>query len=281
MTAASAEVNTPKKGADAVPAVLSLPMAAVKIWKGSLVAINNSGYATPAATTVGLVAIGRAEETVDNSAGSAGDLNIQVCRGIHRFANSSSTGAITQADVGKVCYVVDDSTVSRLDAGTRPIAGKVLEVDSSGVWVETGIMSSDPRVVDAYLTAGEDMSSTGQYLFVKNSSGSVVKNDTAGGDCVGVLQNAPANAAIAIVRMHGPTNVIASGSINALTLVKSDNAGKTAAVSLGVVNTNDAGSTTDPVIGSYCQGRAITAGSTGNGHAIFLHQMGVVPTTAA
>jgi hypothetical protein len=279
--AASAEVNTPKYDGGAVPELLSLPMAAVKIWKGSLVAVNATGYATPAATTAGLVVLGRAEDTVDNSAGAAGDLNINVRRGVFRFTNSSSTGALTQADVGKVCYVVDDVTVSRLDAGTRPIAGKVIAVDSNGVWVETGIMSSDPRVIDLYLPAGEDMSSTGQYLFVKNSSGSVVKNDTAGGDCVGVLQNAPANAAIAIVRTHGPTSLIASGSINALTLIKSNNAGKSAAAAAGTVNTNDAGSTSDPVVGSFVMGRAIAAGTTDTAHAVLLHPMGVIPTTAS
>ena len=58
--------------------VISYPMAAVKIPKGALVNINANGYATNATDASGETFAGVAYETVDNSAGNAGDLAIRV-----------------------------------------------------------------------------------------------------------------------------------------------------------------------------------------------------------
>ena len=44
---------------------------------------------------------------------------------------------MTQADLGKSCYIVDDQTVAKTSGGaTRSLAGKVVGVDVDGVWVE-------------------------------------------------------------------------------------------------------------------------------------------------
>jgi hypothetical protein len=81
--------------------------------------------------------MGRAKETVDNSSGSAGDLNVEIEKGIFRFANSSSTDEITRADIGSNCYIVDDQTVAKTSgSSTRSVAGKIFDVDSLGVWVD-------------------------------------------------------------------------------------------------------------------------------------------------
>ena len=58
--------------------IVAYPMAAVKIPKGALVNINAAGYATNATDAAGETFAGVAYETVDNSAGSAGDLSIRV-----------------------------------------------------------------------------------------------------------------------------------------------------------------------------------------------------------
>lgn len=112
------------------------PVAAgAKIWQGALVVLD-AGYAKPAATATGLIALGRAEETVDNTAGAAGAVAVPVERGVFYFDNSA-TDAITQADVGKNAYIVDDETVAKTHAtNTRSIAGIIRAVDTYGVWVE-------------------------------------------------------------------------------------------------------------------------------------------------
>ena len=116
----------------------SVPMAAsAKIYAGSLVAANASGYAAPGSTATTLTALGRAEEQKDNSAGANGDKSVLVRRKkAFKFANYGSD-LVTQAELGKTCYIVDDQTVAKTDGtSTRSAAGKVVGVDSDGVWVE-------------------------------------------------------------------------------------------------------------------------------------------------
>jgi hypothetical protein len=134
MTAMTQDRNTPARdGRD-----FAFPVAAsVMIYAGAMVAINASGYATRGQTATGLKGAGVAQAPADNSAGSAGDISVKVRRGCYRFANSASGDAITLADVGSDCYMVDDQTVAKTSAtNTRSVAGKVRDVDSSGVWVE-------------------------------------------------------------------------------------------------------------------------------------------------
>jgi len=132
--------HTTRLGDDAVVPFWKIPVAAgVKIYAGALVVIR-AGYARPGATATGDLAAGVAQETVDNSSGSAGDKVIAVRRGPHKFANSASGDLIAQADVGKFCYVVDDQTVAKTDGtGTRSPAGLIYQVETDGVFVELGV----------------------------------------------------------------------------------------------------------------------------------------------
>jgi hypothetical protein len=125
--------NTPYRDGD----LISHPVAASKkIYAGALVVLNASGYAEPGKTDATLIAAGRAESQVDNSAGINGAATILVRRGIFRF-NNFATDAVTRTEVNKSCYIVDDATVAKTSAtNTRSIAGKVVDLDSSGVWVE-------------------------------------------------------------------------------------------------------------------------------------------------
>jgi len=114
-------------------------MAAALVYAGALVCRNASGFAIKGSTALGLQAIGRANERVDNSGGSAGDLNIKVEEGVFRWANSASTDEIAETEVGKVCYIVDDETVAKTSgSGTRSPAGIVMAVDDLGVHVLMG-----------------------------------------------------------------------------------------------------------------------------------------------
>ncbi|MDZ7862449.1 hypothetical protein [Acidovorax sp.] len=110
--------------------------AATLIYAGALVAINAAGYAVPGATSTTLKAAGVAEARADNTGGAAGAIRVPLRKGWHQFANSASGDAITLADVGADCFIVDDQTVAKTNgSNTRSVAGKVADVDADGVWV--------------------------------------------------------------------------------------------------------------------------------------------------
>jgi hypothetical protein len=137
MAALTAERNTPRLGADVNP--YDFPIAAnVKIFAGAMVAIDATNKrALPARATATDKVVGCARETYDNTGGARAAFRIRVFSGVFRFNNSSSGDAITQADVGGTCYVVDDQTVAKTDnSSARPAAGKIMDVDSIGVWVQ-------------------------------------------------------------------------------------------------------------------------------------------------
>jgi len=135
MTAATQDRNTNARNARD----FGFPVAAAKkIYVGTIVAIDTaSGYAKPGATSTTLVAVGVARDFVDNSAGNDGDQIVNVARGCYRFNNSAAADAITLAQYGTNCYIVDDNTVAKTNGGaTRSVAGVVRDVDAQGVWVE-------------------------------------------------------------------------------------------------------------------------------------------------
>lgn len=133
--ALSAARNTPDKSG----VLESHPVkASTKIYAGGLVCLDASGWAVPGAAATTLIAIGRAEETADNSAGANGAINVTVKRGIFRWKNSASGDLIARAEIGDTCYVVDDETVAKTNgSSTRSAAGIIRDVDAQGVWVET------------------------------------------------------------------------------------------------------------------------------------------------
>lgn len=134
MVALTAERNTRFRTGD----LRVEPMAAtVKIWNGSLVMRNAAGFLTKGATATGCVGVGRAEKTVDNGAGVNGALSVEYRIGLFLFANSAAGDLITIADIGKLCYIVDDQTVAKTDAtATRSRAGIIDGIEANGaVWV--------------------------------------------------------------------------------------------------------------------------------------------------
>ncbi|MCX6345723.1 MAG: hypothetical protein NT018_11730 [Armatimonadetes bacterium] len=95
--------------------IIAYPMAAVKIPKGALVNINAAGFAANSTDAASETFAGVAYETVDNSAGSAGDLSIRVdTTGTFVFVDGGGNGA--QTDVGIEFKIVDNQTVT--DAAT-------------------------------------------------------------------------------------------------------------------------------------------------------------------
>lgn len=131
MAALSTHRNTIKRSGDQYVD----PVKGTKvIWQGALVALDANGFLVPGATATGLKARGRAMETVNNAGGADGAVKAAVERGCFAYGND---GSVTRAHIGASAYIVDDQTVASTDGtGTRSIAGKIVDLDAAGVWIE-------------------------------------------------------------------------------------------------------------------------------------------------
>ncbi len=134
MSALTQDRNTSRRDGNQVEPPVA---ATTRIWGGSITCVNAAGYAVPGATSTTLKAVGVSEHRADNSAGVAGAIRVRCRKGPHRFANSAAADAITLADVGSDCFIVDDQTVAKTNgSNTRSVAGKIFDVDADGVWVD-------------------------------------------------------------------------------------------------------------------------------------------------
>ena len=126
--------NTPRRPGDQI----AVPVAAgANIYAGALVVANASGFAAPGTTATGLTYLGRADEAADNTGGADGDITLQVRRGVPFQFKNDGSDPVTQASLGKACYITDDETVAATNgSNTRSAAGTVIGVDADGVWVE-------------------------------------------------------------------------------------------------------------------------------------------------
>lgn len=145
MTALSKPRLTPQRQMT----LLNLSVAAsVLCYAGGLAMLDSSGNVKPGAAAARCKGVGRFKDSVDNSSGSAGDLNADIEVGVFQFANSASTDAITDADIGKPCFIVDDQTVARTsNNGARSIAGVVADVDADGVWVDFTVPAGQRKII--------------------------------------------------------------------------------------------------------------------------------------
>lgn len=112
----------------------SYPVAAVHIYEGTLVYLTAAGYATDVTATGVNGFVGIAKEEVDNSAGSVGDLNIEVwVEG--DFELTVTSGA--QAEVGSIVYGDDNyACVFSIGSTSVPIGRCVKHVSSTKAIVE-------------------------------------------------------------------------------------------------------------------------------------------------
>jgi len=98
--------------------VVSYKQSNVRIYKGALIAVNASGYAIPIAHgTASLKFVGVANETIDNSAGSAGDKSINLTKSGSFVFKAASGFAPAVADIGKEVYANTDWEVQIATGG--------------------------------------------------------------------------------------------------------------------------------------------------------------------
>lgn len=282
MTATTESIRTPEKGDG--PLARTLPpmpvLASTVILAGIMVAVTQAGYLVPASADPTLRVIGRSEEYVDNSAGTSGAKTCRVKRGVFGWQNSSSTQAVSDKYIGRYCYAVDNQTVAlRNPTGEYPVAGRIYDLDDDGlVYVEMGVATpDDPSADDIFLLAGADLSTTGQNRFVAlNSSGAVVLAATAGMAGLGVLVNAPASGAVAIVRRRGRIRAAFEEAVT-------EGVHVAVAVTTGRAKICVAGTVSGSnVVGSYSMGQCLEeASGSGDLAMIDVQPGGVIPTTLA
>lgn len=123
------------------------------IFAGSLVGLNATGYLVPMTATTSLRCLGMALENVDNTDGADGDLLCDVEPGIFKWANGSGADEIAFDDIESVCYALNDNSVAIVGTA-RSVAGRVIGVESDGVWVR----SPDPIGADGDLVAANNLS---------------------------------------------------------------------------------------------------------------------------
>ncbi len=109
-----------------------LMAAAARIHAGHMVCANARGYAVMGSNATGLTSLGMATEFVDNSTGSDGDQSILVRKGKAFSFSNNGASPVTQALVGKPCYIADSQSVAAVG---DVVAGTVLFIDADGVWV--------------------------------------------------------------------------------------------------------------------------------------------------
>lgn len=151
----------------------SAPMAVDIIFRGAMLVHNAAGFLAPVTgAEAGAVFAGIAEEEVDNSGGSAGDLNCKYRKDARWLLTGTS---FAQADVGTPVYGSDDQTVTKTFAANLPRIGVIDEfVSATQVWVK---IDSSKDVGEAAIA---DLGSTTEIPDV--ATGGTPDNDAAAVD---------------------------------------------------------------------------------------------------
>ena len=134
--------------------LLNLPVAALAVCFTGGLAIAAAGNARPGREGQGADNAAKAADAAtyravgiflaDVKGGAAdGDVRVDIQQGVFPFKNSAAGDAVTQADIGKRCFIVDDQTVGKTNPNnTRAAAGIVQEITPEGVWVDVSLTNS-------------------------------------------------------------------------------------------------------------------------------------------
>jgi hypothetical protein len=254
----TAERNTQQIGSAGFPALFE-PAAATDIfYAGAMVCLNTAGLASPAGAAAGQsVVIGRCERTVDNSAGLTPAPTVPILPGTFKWTNSGTS--IATANIGALCYAVDDESVHLDDAGSsRPVAGVIVRVDADGVVVQSLFSSSAAvannggrvrRITRAITTANLTTAALSQTINFANAieAGSRILGHsialatpfTGGGASACTLDLGDAGDTDALIDGADIFAAAVDGEASAITLGISPNKSFAAATTLSVTITSD------------------------------------------
>ncbi len=133
MSALTIERKTDKAGSEqSAPEFYQGGMDAnSKIFSGAIVCANAAGDLVKGASGTGLVAMGVADKTYDNTSGATGATSAKAQRGVF-FLDNGTTGAVTASTArGALLYMEDDHTVTTT-ATTHSIVGRFWGMDPDG-----------------------------------------------------------------------------------------------------------------------------------------------------
>lgn len=166
--------------------------AAATLYQGGI-AMLASGYARAARIGQGANDFARIADVAasrvpgvalaSQTGGAAnGTVQLPVQSGDWKAKNSAGSDAITVAQIGHYCFIVDDETVARTSAfGTRPRAGVVVAVESDGVMVRMApeIAAAAPRLLHLpFFISATDLSAGTAIDLVSPVSGSIQRLTT-------------------------------------------------------------------------------------------------------
>lgn len=118
---------------------VSIPLKAnAKVYKGTMIAIDASGYAVSAAAATAYQVVLVASADADNTGGLNGAISVDCYECEAYFANSS-TAACDATCLGNLIYVEDNQTLAKTsETSSLSVAGRCTGFDSGGVWVRLG-----------------------------------------------------------------------------------------------------------------------------------------------
>ncbi len=142
-------------------------------------------------------------------------------------------------------------------------------------------MAGEANLVCITRIAGADLRTKQYYAVKQNSDGEVVLAG-AGEKALGILQNAPNENQAATVAVAGISKWVAGGVVAPDAEVAADASGKAKTAVANVTDTQ-AGSATDPLLGSYILGRNLTLANSADGQVIevLLTHTGASPGTVS
>jgi hypothetical protein len=130
---------TQGRAVQSIPGILfSYPVLAdAVIHQGGIVVLTSAGYAKAGVTGLNLTTVGIARESVDNTGGANGAVQVEVEEMIAGCLSAGGGDLIAADDLGKLCYLVDDQTVGLTSAtDTRSLAGWIRKIEGGLIFVE-------------------------------------------------------------------------------------------------------------------------------------------------
>lgn len=196
--------------------------------KGTIGVINlSTGYLKMGVTGTGLVCAGRIDTGWDNtSAGplgaghAAGAIQVAVRQGVFPWYMGTAGDAITNANVGALCYIIDNQTVGLTDGGgTRSIAGIIQFLAPAPavaayqqVYVQMGAyvgVFGSGTVAGSALTISGVQSNTGAKTFADST---FIQNNSAGTFHSTLHSNATANSDVYLPNLATATLAALEGT---------------------------------------------------------------------
>ena len=157
--------------------VFALPAAAnAHIFSGALVSVNAAGYVAPASDTAGETFLGVSRRESNNTGGANGGLTSEgYLKGIFHFA----APGITQADLAKEAWVVDDNSIG-IGIVAQP-------VNATGVVLHRTPLSAGGAKTLAFTASGTTLSWGGGAAVNIGAGGSFTLAATDGSSVTAVV----------------------------------------------------------------------------------------------